>query len=201
MAATGNASYTKTAKALHWSVAVFIFVNFAVGLYMNTFPHNSAGFNSVLFHHASIGSLIFMLAVPRLLWRLTHTAPALPASVNQRQVFASHALHWLLYALMLALPLIGYVHRLAGGHPVSFFGLFELPVLHGRDEPLRLLTDTLHKTLVFVLAGLVIGHVAAALKHRFIDRDGVAQRMGISQSDFCRNTNFGLQRIFNDRLP
>lgn len=180
MSVATNTSYTKLAKAMHWLVAIFIFVNFPMGLYMNTFPHNSAGFNGVLFYHASIGSLIFMLAMLRLVWRMTHTPPALPSSVARWQVVASHGLHGTLYVLMLAVPLTGYVHRLAGGHPVNFFGVGELPVFLGKDEPLRLLTDALHKTLVFVLAILVVGHIAAALKHRFVDRDGVAGRMWLS---------------------
>ncbi|EEF27015.1 Cytochrome b561, putative [Ricinus communis] len=180
MRAAPNASYTKLAKAMHWSVAIFICINFPIGLYMNTFPHNSRSFDDVLFYHASIGSLIFMLAMPRLMWRMMHTPPALPSSVPRWQVMASHGLHWTLYVLMLAVPLTGYVHRLAGGHPVNFFGLGELPVFVSKDEPLRLLTDTLHKTLVFVLATLVVGHIAAALKHRFVDRDGVAERMWVS---------------------
>ncbi|WP_321899876.1 cytochrome b [Paraburkholderia heleia] len=177
MSHTLHSTYTRTAVVMHWLVALFIFINFPVGLYMDTFPHNSAGFNKVLFYHASIGSLILMLAVLRWVWRLTHTPPALPSSVARWQVASSHGLHWLLYLLILAVPLTGYVHRLAGGHPVSFFGLVELPVFLGRNEPLRLLTDTLHRTFVFVLAFLVAGHFAAVLKHRFLDRDGVAERM------------------------
>jgi len=66
---------------------------------------------------------------------------------------------------------------MAGGHPVSFFGMGFLPMLIGKNEPLRLLTDTLHVCLVWALCILVAGHIGAALKHRLIDRDGVMQRM------------------------
>jgi cytochrome b561 len=174
---TPRQSYSKPAVLMHWLVALLILTNLAVGWYMDTFARDS--FGQVLFWHASIGSLILVLAVFRLSWRLTHTPPALPATVTRWQVIASDVTHALLYALMLGVPLTGYVHRLAGGHPVSFFGLGALPNFIGKDEPLRLLTHTLHKTLVFVLAVLVIGHIGAALKHRFVNRDGVAERMSV----------------------
>jgi cytochrome b561 len=78
---------------------------------------------------------------------------------------------------MLIVPLSGYIHRLAGAHTVSFFGLGNLPVIIGKDEPLRLFTHAAHETLVWVLCILVVGHLGAALKHGLIDRDGVLQRM------------------------
>jgi cytochrome b561 len=179
MSPLGKASYTRFAIAMHWSVAVLILANISIGLYMDTFPHNSTGFNRILFYHASIGSLILMLFVPRVLWRLTHTPPALPSTVAKWQVAASHALHGILYVLMLLVPLTGYIHRLAGAHPVNFFGLGELPVFVGKSESLRLLTDILHRSLVFTFAFLLIGHIAAALKHKLLNRDGVFERMGI----------------------
>jgi len=131
----------------------------------------------VLFYHASIGTLIFALAVLRLVWRLTHQPPPLPDSLPKAQQAAAHGLHWVLYLLILLQPISGYVHRLAGAHPVSFFGLFNLPVLLGKNEPLRLLTDTIHDGGALVLSLLVAGHVGMALKHRFIDRDDVVKRM------------------------
>jgi cytochrome b561 len=171
------ASYTKVAIAMHWLIALLIFLNVGVGIYMEGFPKSAPGHDAVLFYHASIGSLIFMLAVVRLIWRSTHRPPGLPASIASWQQTAAHTLHWVLYSLMLLVPLTGYMHRMAGGHPISFFGLGYLPVLIGKSEPLRLLTDTLHVCLVWVLCILVVGHIAAALKHRLIDRDDVLKRM------------------------
>jgi cytochrome b561 len=179
MSSASNTAYARFSIVMHWSIAILILSNLAIGLYMDTFPHNSPRFNGILFYHASIGSLIFMLTIPRLLWRLTHTPPPLPSSVPDWQARVAGALHGVLYLLLFLVPLAGYVHRLAGAHPVSFFGLVNLPVLVGRDEPLRLLTDTLHRALVLTLALLLVAHIGAALKHKFIDRDGVAERMGI----------------------
>ncbi|WP_423760402.1 cytochrome b [Burkholderia sp. NLJ2] len=179
MSRTINRAYGRFAVVMHWSIAVLILLNLSIGLYMDTFPHNSTRFNSILFYHASIGSLIFMLTVPRLLWRLTHTPPSLPSSIPKWQAQSANVLHWVLYLLLFLVPLAGYVHRLAGAHAVSFFGLVNLPVFIGRDEPLRLLTDTLHRALVLTLALLLVSHIAAAMKHKFVDQDGVAERMGI----------------------
>lgn len=177
MPSTTPKAYTSVAIFFHWVLALLLLLNFCGGLYMANLPKNTPERNDILFYHASMGSLIFMLAVLRLLWRLTHKPAPLPASVARWQVTASHALHWTLYALMLAAPLAGYVHRLAGGHPVSFFGLTTLPVFVDKNENLRLLTDTIHVSLVWLLAILAIGHIGAALKHRFVDKDGVAERM------------------------
>lgn len=170
-------SYTKVAIAMHWLIALLIFSNVGLGLFMETFPKKAPGHDEVLFYHASIGSLIFMLAVLRLVWRSTHKPPALPAHIPSWQQKTAHTLHWVLYSLMFLVPLTGYLHRMAGGHPVSFFGIGFLPVVIGKDEPLRLLTDTLHVCLVWTLCILVVGHIGAALKHRFFDRDRVIQRM------------------------
>jgi cytochrome b561 len=170
-------TYTKLAIVMHRVMAPLILLNLLVGFFMETFANPSPQRNNVLFYHASIGILILTLAVFRLGWRLTHQPPPLPESISKPQRAAAHALHWLLYLLILVQPISGYVHRMAGAHPVSFFGLFDLPVWIGKNEALRLLTDAIHDGGAIILAVLVTGHIAAALKHRFIDRDAVMQRM------------------------
>ena len=170
-------TYTPTAIILHWVMAALILLNLTLGFFMETYANPSPQRNNVLFYHASIGILILALLVIRLGWRLTHQPPPLPDTVPKMQQKAAHALHWVLYLLILLQPISGYVHRMAGAHLVSFFGLFNMPVLVARNEPLRLLTDLIHDTGAIVLTALVMGHVAVALKHRFINRDSVLQRM------------------------
>lgn len=172
-----SASYTRTAIVLHWTIAALILMNIAGGFLMVSYPKHAPQHDAILFWHASLGSLIFLLAVARLCWRLTHQPPALPAHIPAWQRGAAHALHWLLYALMLVLPFSGYLHRLAGGHEVSFFGLFNLPDIISQDEPFRVFTHNLHVTLAWVLCALLAGHVGAALKHGLVDRDGVVRRI------------------------
>ena len=170
-------SYTRVAILMHWVMAVFILLNLSVGFFMESFANPSPQRSNVLFYHASIGVVIFALAVIRFGWRLTHQPPPLPHSISKPQQTLAHGMHWLLYALILVQPISGYVHRMAGNHPVSVFGLFNLPVLIGKNEPLRLLTDVVHDSGGIIIAILVVGHIGMALKHRFMDRDGVMQRM------------------------
>ncbi len=172
-------TYTPVAILLHWVMAVLILLNLCVGFLMETFANPSPPRSKVLFYHASIGILVLALALCRLAWRLTHQPPPLPESIPGPQRMAAHGLHWLLYLLILMQPISGYVHRMAGAHPVSFFGLFNLPVWVGKNEALRLLTDDIHDGGAIILAVLVAAHIAAALKHRFIDRDAVMQRMTV----------------------
>ena len=155
----------------------FCSAEFIRGFFMETFANPSPQRNNVLFYHASIGIVIFTLALFRLGWRLTHQPPPLPQSISKPQQTAAQSLHWVMYLLILVQPISGYVHRMAGAHPVSFFGLFNLPVLISKNEPLRLLTDAIHDSGGIIIAILVAGHIGMALKHRFIDRDAVMQRM------------------------
>lgn len=172
-----TASYTRTAILLHWSIAALIFLNITAGFLMAGTPKQESQHDAILFWHASLGSLIFLLAIFRLYWRLTHQPPPLPDSIPAWQRGAAHTLHWLLYTLMLVLPFSGYLHRLAGGHDVSFFGLFNWPDIIAKDEPFRVFTHNLHETLAWTLCILLAGHIGAALKHALIDRDGVLRRI------------------------
>jgi len=173
-------SYTRTAKILHWLVALFMLVNLTIGLRMEHFPgyaHTSPEWNGILFWHGSIGALVLWLAVARLMWRAGHRPPSLPSSLPAWQVWAAHGVHALLYLMMLALPLSGYAHRVAGNHPVDFFGLWTWPSLFSPDEPARVLFGTIHISLALGFGGLLVLHFGAVLKHLMINRDGVAQRM------------------------
>ncbi len=173
-------SYTRTAKTLHWLVALFILVNFAIGLRMEYFPgyaHATPEWKSIFFWHGSIGAVVLWLAVARLIWRAGHRPPPLPSSLPAWQKGAAHGVHALLYALMLALPLSGYAHRVGGNNPVSFFGLWSWPSVFAPSEYVRVLSGQIHLGLVIALGGLLAMHFGAVLKHLVIDRDGVAQRM------------------------
>ncbi len=173
-------SYTRTAKILHWLVAVFILANIVLGLRMERFPgfaHTSPEWNGLLFWHGSIGSVVLWLAMARVIWRAGHRPPPLPTHLAAWQKNAAHGVHALLYLAMLALPLTGYAHRVAGNHPVSFFGLWNWPSLFSPDEPSRVLFGTIHVSLAMGLCGMLLLHFGAVLKHLVIDRDGVARRM------------------------
>jgi cytochrome b561 len=127
--------------------------------------------------HKWAGVTVLALAALRLLWRLSHRAPAYPATMKGWEKTAAHGLHSLLYVLMFAVPLSGYFYTLAAGVPVVWFGVFKLPVLIAPNPDLKPVLKALHYWLNMGLAAAVGLHIAAALKHMVIDRDGVMKRM------------------------
>jgi cytochrome b561 len=174
------ATYTAIAKYIHWITALLIITNISWGLRMEHFPgykHGQPEWNELLFYHASLGALIFWITAVRIVWRAKHQPPQVPVSLPAWQKVASKLVHGTLYLVMLALPLSGYIHRLAGNHPVSFWSAFDWPVLINPNEPLRLLTDKIHIALALFLIALILLHLGAVVKHVFIDRDGILKRM------------------------
>ena len=175
MAGAAPARYSRTAMALHWLLALVIACAFCVGLYMADMPFSPQRLK--LFNwHKWTGICILALSALRLLWRLTHQPPPdLPAP--SWQLHAAHATHWALYALFFAVPLVGWAYSSAAGFPVVVFGLIPLPDFVSPDKALAEAIKPWHGYLAFTLAALVLLHVAAALKHQLLDRDGLLLRM------------------------
>jgi cytochrome b561 len=169
--------YSLIAIVLHWLVALLIIGTFTLGWVMTDIPGLTPTKLKFYSWHKWAGVTVLALATLRLLWRLSHASPPLPAAVPAWQARSAGAVHALLYVLMFAVPLAGYVYTLAAGYPVVYFGLFELPVLIEPDAALKVQFKALHYWLAMALAGLVGLHVAAALKHQFIERDGMLKRM------------------------
>lgn len=169
-------SYTRTAVALHWLVAVLIVGTFCVGLYMHDLPLSPQKLKIYSWHKWA-GVTIFMLALVRVVWRLGHRPPDLPSAMPAWQQMAAHGLHIALYLLMLAVPLTGWLMSSAKGFQTVWFGVLPLPDLLGKDKELGDLLQTVHMSLNFLFAGLVGAHAAAAVKHHLVDRDDVLVRM------------------------
>ena len=170
-------SYTQTAKWLHWLVAVLIVANLGLGLTMVGMPGITPTKLRYFNWHKWVGVTVFGLVVLRTAWRLWHRPPALPASMPRWERRAAAASHAALYVLMFALPLSGYFYSLAAGFPVVYLGLFPLPVLIEPDPVLKEPLVALHHGLAWTMTALLLLHVGAALKHGFVDRDEVLQRM------------------------
>lgn len=169
--------YTAIAIALHWVVALAALGQIALGWWMLDLPKSPPGLRADWFNvHKSIGLCIGVLMLARLGWRLRHPPPPLPASVPRWQVLASRASHWLLYACLLAMPLAGYLGSSFTRYPVKFFG-FALPHWGWDSPPLKAFFSTVHYICAWALTLLVALHIAAALKHLLVDRDGVFRRM------------------------
>jgi cytochrome b561 len=169
--------YGMVAIVFHWLIAGLIVGTFILGLVMTNIAGISPTKLKYYSWHKWAGVTILALAAIRLLWRLFNPPPSYSHTLPAWQRRASHGLHGLLYALMFAVPLSGYFYSLAAGFPIVYFGLFELPSLIGPDPAIRDVLKGLHYWLNMMLAGLVGLHVAAALKHALIDRDGVMARM------------------------
>ena len=170
--------YTRVAIALHWLIALLLIGGFALGLYMVELKFSPEKLK-LYSYHKWIGVSVFSLAVLRLLWRLTHQPPPLPASVPAWQVAMSNATHVLLYLLLLAAPLSGWLYSSAAGVPTVPFGIaaLQLPDLLVKDRALAATLKFVHMSITYSLAALVALHVAAVFKHVLIDRDGIMRRM------------------------
>jgi cytochrome b561 len=172
--------YSGVAILLHWVLAIAIIGAFGVGLTLDDLPFSPMKLKLINWHKWAGVTILFLSAL-RLLWRLTHRPPALPARIEQAmpgwQRVAYHGTHHLLYLLFFAVPLLGWAYSSAHGYPIVWFGVLPLPDL---VAPNPAIVDTLkeaHAAAAFGLMGLVALHIAAALKHQFIDRDGLLTRM------------------------
>lgn len=169
--------YTKTAMLLHWLTALLIVAAFAMGLYMTSIPGFSPTKLKYFSWHKWAGVTVLAIAVLRVLWRTFNKPPPHIDPIPAWQHFAAEAMHVLLYALIFAVPVSGYFYTLAAGIPVVYFKLFTLPILMGPNPELKPVLKEVHYWLNMTMAAAVAAHVAAALKHHFIDRDNVLKRM------------------------
>lgn len=165
------------ARTLHWLMAAMILTMLFVGVGMvASLAHRPA----LLDLHRPLGLAILLLAVVRLANRLLHRPPPLPADLPRWQVAAATASHWLLYALMFAMPLIGWSMLSAGGYPVELFAGLSLPPIAPHDAALYGWLRLAHGLLAKLLFATVLLHLAAALFHAWIRRDGVFRSMARS---------------------
>ena len=175
---TPASRYTATAIHLHWLVALALVGTFSLGLYMHELPLSPTKLKLYSWHKWA-GVTIFLLVLIRLAWRLGHRPPELPPGMADWQRQASALVHGLLYVLMVAVPLSGWLMSSAKGFQTVWFGVLPLPDLIGKNEELGKALEAAHKLLNLTMASLVLLHVAAALKHHFIDRDGLLGRMSL----------------------
>lgn len=169
--------HAKFTMLLHWLMAMLMVTGFALGVTMVDIPGLTPTKLKYYSWHKWLGVTVLALACARLLWRLFHPAPPYSAAMPGWQKKAASASHTLLYLLMFGVPISGYFYTLALGVPVVYLGLVELPVLIGRDPSLKPALQLLHYVLNMTLLGVVGLHVIAALKHHFIDRDGIFKRI------------------------
>ena len=162
------------ARLLHWAMAAAILAMLFIGVAMMT----SLTWRPWLLDlHQPLGIAILLLAIVRLVNRLRHGAPALPADIPRWQVIAAKASHWVLYALMFSLPLLGWGVRSAGGWPVTMLPGIALPPIAPADPVWYAVLRDAHGLLAWLLFAVVLMHLSAALMHAWVRRDGVFSTM------------------------
>ncbi len=180
-----SARYTRTAVLLHWLLALLLLGLLGVGWYMSGLPFSPQRLKLYNWHKWA-GITVLVLSVLRLLWRLSHPAPPLPAPMAQAmprwQHGAHHGTHLALYGLFFVVPLLGWAYSSAAGFPVVLFGVLPLPDWVGADKALAEAIKPFHALAAYSLLALVLLHVAAALKHQWVDKDGLLERMRWSRS-------------------
>jgi cytochrome b561 len=168
--------YTLTAKSLHWLIVALLIVQFTAAW---TMPHigRDTPVTTLISLHFTMGIVILVVAIVRLVWRVTHGEPKPQDGVPPWQVASARIVHWLLYALLFVLPFLGWVNASVRGMPIVMFGL-QLPQLVATRAPAWRWTGDVHTLLAnYLLLTLVGLHVTAGLYHYFIRRDRVLQRM------------------------
>ena len=163
-------------KLLHWLVVLLILAMAWIGLTMGDLPNGPDKIATYALHK-SIGITILVLVLLRLGWRLYAGAPApVPGTPSWQDRIASLT-HWALYALLLAMPISGWVLNSSSGFPLQWFGLVNLPAIAGRDQDVHELAENMHETLFWILITLVVLHAAAAFYHHLFQRDATLARM------------------------
>lgn len=168
--------YTKTAKTLHWLMAILIFGLLALGTYMQGLLLSPTKLQLYSWHKWA-GVTAFVLVLVRLAWRVTHVPPALPASMPMPMQFVAHAGHLALYGLMIAIPISGWLMSSAKGFQTVWFGVLPIPDLLEKNKEVGDMLQTVHMSLNLLFAATILGHIGAALKHHFIDKDDILTRM------------------------
>lgn len=175
---TASDRYTNVAITLHWVIAALILGQIAGGFYMHNLPATNLKFELYQWHK-SFGMLILALSLFRLGWRLSHPAPALPAHMPGWEKLVARITHIAFYGLMIGTPLIGWLLVSTSKPDLVLFKIIPWPHIPGvpNDRPLHEAFEEIHEFLAFSILGLLALHVAAALKHHFLDRDAVLTHM------------------------
>ena len=176
-AAPAGDRYDRVAARLHWGIGALLLAEIAFGLLLDEIaPRGTPARAGVINLHKSIGIVIGILVVVRIAWRLAHAAPPWPATMSPRRQRAAHLGHLALYACMLVAPLAGYLGSNFSKHGVRFFGLALKP--WGPDWPAAYsVLVGVHDASTYLLLALIAGHVAMALKHALVERDGIFARI------------------------
>jgi cytochrome b561 len=167
--------YSTVARWLHWIIGALVILNILGGLFHDALRASPI---PVMPLHKATGVTILFLTLVRIGWRLTHRAPPLPRNMPTWEKGAAHATHFIFYLLLLIVPLTGWIMSSANDRPLSWFGLFPIPKFAvTKGDAIVGISHEGHEILGIAFAVLAVLHIAAALRHHFILKDGVLRRM------------------------
>ncbi|MGJ5177169.1 cytochrome b [Bradyrhizobium oligotrophicum] len=170
-------AYDPLLRRIHWLTAVLFIAAMLIGLYCGLQPAGTSPRRELLEIHKSLGITLFMLAIVRLIVRARTTAPAAPAAFGRLVRALSQLNHWALYALLLIMPVTGYMFSSAGGYSLRYFWTFSWPRLFAGDKAIAHAGEIAHDTLAYAVY-LVVGlHIVATLWHEFVKKDDTLARM------------------------
>ena len=172
---TAGPRYTKVVIWLHWLIGLAVIANICLAMLTEGLPRETQ--RAAMDVHKALGITILALTILRILWRLGHKPPPMPASTPAWQKLLSRIVHFLFYALLILLPLSGWVWMSAADRPIDFFGLATIPTIVAPNEGLADVMHDRHEVLGLAMLGLAVVHILAALKHQFFDRNGLIGRM------------------------
>ncbi len=184
---TGSRRYTPGAQVFHWVTMILIFAIVPLGWIFAEFktkgnpptsfeaplPGAPGDYASL---HKTLGLIVLAIVVVRIVYRLLNAPPALPGSMAVWQRGLSLATHWAIYAVIIVMPVSGYIMSSASTHPISVFGLFDFPKLP-IDKDTGKIANEIHIVVQYAVYALVLLHVAAVGWHLFVRRDGILDRM------------------------
>jgi len=171
------AGYKPLAKIFHWLTALLVLLTIPAALTMLT-PGIGRWLQDPLFmFHKNVGVVLLVLVAMRLVYRLLNPPPPLPQTMPRLQRYLAETTHWLLYGLLLAMALSGFIRVTAGGFPLEVFDRFGIQNLVPRSDGLAETAKRIHAFLRYPLIALILLHIGAALYHGLIRRDGITKRM------------------------
>ncbi len=176
--------HSNVTRIFHWLMALVIAMAWSLGYYATTIDMKAdkAYAFTTIFTHKNFGITVLLLVVLRFAWRVAQPPPPLPETMHPLLRRGAIGGHYLLYLLMLLVPLSGIAKSAAEGYGIPVYGLFTIPPIFAKGSPAALLLGGVHDWLVWVFLVVILGHIAMALKHRFIDRDDVFASMAIGHS-------------------
>lgn len=172
-----DTSWGAVAIGVHWIVALAVAGLFGLGLWMVELNYYSPWYHDAPAIHKAVGILVLLAMAFRVLWRFTNATPEPLPSLSRFEIKASEAVHGILYLLIFAVLVTGYLISTAADKPVEVFGLFSVPALISGLPNQEDVAGEVHEWLAYGLAAFVGLHAAAALKHHFVDRDATLRRM------------------------